>query len=175
MISVALINTCGLVVYVGLVLPRGRITRTASNLGARRPGSLKRLGAKPRPKNHHSVAAALHRMELLLACSLRPGIQSFNRTAKRWDLPSGPRPSISDEDWRCLMLEYAAWRKEPDERRKDRRRRHPLEIASSGEVGSCLRQAQLARAECRMALALTRLVAARNSGTDKSASANAKC
>ena len=161
-VDIALIDTCGHVVYEGLVLPQGRISRDASDVHGLTLKRLKSLGAKPWPEHHASVATALRRAAVFLAYNLEFDIRLINQTAKRCNMPSClPGGSYPQRDWRCLMLEYAAWRKEPCEWREGWKW-HTLEVAYAREVEGWHSQDHRALADSRMALALMRAVAERD-------------
>ena len=163
-VDIALIDTCGHVVYEGLVLPQGRIPRAASDVHGLTRERLKSLGAKPWPELHASVATALRRAAVLLAYNLQFDIRLLNQTAERCNMPAGQPPGGGDpqRDGRCLMLEYAAWRKVPHEWRKGEWKWHTLEAAYAREVRGRHRQDHRALADCQMALTLMRAVAGRD-------------
>ena len=178
-VDIALIDTCGHVVYEGLVLPQGSISRDASDVHGLTRQRLKSLGAKPWPEHHASFVTALPRSAVFLAYNIEFDIRLINQTAercnmqplvrpvKRWDedlsawLFSRPSP-VGRLDLRCLMLEYAAWRKVPHEWREGEWKWHTLEAAYAREVEGRHWQDHRALADCRMALALMRAVAERD-------------
>ena len=163
-VDIALIDTCGQVVYEGLVLPQGRIPRASSDLHGLTRERLKSLGATPWPEHHACITTALGRATVLLAYNLQFDIRLINQTAERYKMPSDPPPGGSDSqrDGRCLMLEYAAWRKVPHGWREGEWKWHTLNTAYAREVGRRHRQHHRALEDCRMALALMRAVARRD-------------
>ena len=163
-VDIALIDTCGRAVYDRRVLPQGPIPRAASNVHGLTRKHLEELGAKPWPDHQESFVSALQRASVLLAYNLRFDIRVIDQTARRWnvlaEMPSGAsQPSL---DARCVMLEYAAWRKVPHEWRKGHWQLHSLQAAYSHEVTGRVNQHHRALADCHMALALMRAVAKRD-------------
>lgn len=163
-VDIALIDTGGRAVYDRLVLPQGQIPRAASNVHGLTRKHLVEVGAKPWPDHHSSVVAALRRASVLLAYNLRFDLRLIDQTAQRCkvlaDMPSGA--SQLRLDTRCVMLEYAAWRKVPHEWRKGQWKLHGLQAAYSREVTRRMKQDHRALADCHMTLALMRAVAKRD-------------
>lgn len=163
-VDIALIDTCGRAVYDRLVLPQGQIPRAASNLHGLTRKNLEEFGAKPWPEHHKSFVEALQRASVLLAYNLRFDLRLIDQTTQRSnvlaDMPSGASwPSL---DVRCVMIEYAAWRKVPHEWRKGHWKLHSLQAAYGREVTGLTRQDHRALADCHMTLALMRAVATRD-------------
>lgn len=163
-VDIALIDTCGNRVYNGLVLPQGQIPRAASNVHGLTRKHLEESGARPWPDHHPSVEAALRRGSVLLAYNLRFDLRVIEQTVQRCDaladMSSGASPQRLDP--RCVMLEYAAWRKVPHEWRRGHWKLHSLKAAYSHEVTGRIRQEHRALADCHMTLALMRAVAKRD-------------
>lgn len=163
-VDIALIDTCGHAVYDRLVLPQGQIPRTASNVHGLTRKNLEEFGAKHWPDHHASFVAALQQASVLLAYNLSFDLRVIDQTAQRCnvlaDMPPGASwPSLHA---RCVMLEYAAWRKVPHEWRKGHWKLHSLQAAYSREVTGRARQDHRALADCHMTLALMRAVAVRD-------------
>ena len=163
-VEVALIDTCGRAVYDRLVLPQGPIPRAVSKVHGLTRKHLEDFGAKPWPDHHASVATALRRASVLLAYNLRFDVRVIDQTARRCqvlaDMPSrASQPPLSA---RCVMLEYAAWRKVPHEWRRGHWKLHSLQAAHSHEVPVRTKQDHRALADCHMTLALMRAVAKRD-------------
>ncbi|MXY69309.1 MAG: 3'-5' exonuclease [Acidobacteriia bacterium] len=165
-VDIALIDTCGSVLYDRLVLPQGNIPRVASNVHGLTRENLQEFGAKPWPNHHASLVAALRRASVLLAFNLRFDLRVIDQTAQQChvlaDMPSGA--SLPSLDARCVMLEYAAWRKVPHGWRKGHWKLHSLQAAFGREVTSRTKQDHRALADCQMTLALMRAVAKRDPG-----------
>ena len=166
-IDIALIDTCGHVVYEGLVLPQGSISRDASDVHGLTRQRLKSHGAKPWPEHHASFVTTLRQSAVFLAYNIEFDIRLINQTAERCNMPLFRTVSEPQrEDWsawaRCLMIEYAAWRKVPHEWREGEWKWHTLEAAYTREVEGRHWQDHRALADCRMALALMRAVAERD-------------
>lgn len=163
-VEIALIDTCGRAIYDRLVLPQGQIPRAASNVHGLTRKHLEEFGAKPWPDHHAPVVAALRRASVLLAYNMRFDLRLIDQTVQRCnvltDMPSGAsQPRLAA---RCVMLEYAAWRKVPHEWRKGHWKLHSLQAACSQEVAGWMRQDHRAIADCHMTLALMRAVAKRD-------------
>ena len=65
--------------------------------------------------------------------------------------------ALDGVQWRCLMKDYANWRGS----RSGNRKYHKLEDAYTNEIGE-IQQQHRALDDCRMSLALMRVVAARD-------------
>ena len=165
-IDIALIDTSGQIIYQGLVLPQGRIPRVVSTLHGLTRERLKSLGAKPWPQHHTAVAEVLSRASVILAYNLRFDARLLSQTAERWAMPPDLISDLGNSRLagRCLMREYAAWRKVAHKWRSGEWKWHTLETAYAREVGRHPRQEHRALADCRMALALMQAVAARDPG-----------
>ena len=163
-VDIALIDTCGRAVYDSPVLPQGPIPRAASNVHGLTRKHLEELGAKPWPDHHESVVAALRRASVLLAYNLRFDLRLIDQTIQRCNALAGMLSSASQPslDTRCVMLEYAAWRKVPHEWRRGHWKLHSLQAAYSREVTGRMKQDHRALADCQMTLALMRSVAKRD-------------
>ena len=163
-VDIALIDTCGHTVYDRLVLPQGSIPRAASRVHGLTRKHLEEFGAKPWTDHHASVVTAVRRASVLLAYNLQFDLRLIDQTIQGCnvlsDMPSGAsRPSL---DGRCVMLEYAAWRKVPHEWRRGHWKLHSLQAAYGHEVTNPMRQDHRALADCQMTLALMRAVAKRD-------------
>lgn len=160
-VDIALVDTCGGIVYESPVLPQGQIPRAASNVHGLSRKHLEEFGAKPWPDHHATVVAALRKASVLLAYNLRFDLRLIDQTVQRCNVLPDLASSVSQPnlDARCVMLEYAAWRKVPHEWRKGHWRLHSLQAAYGREVTGRIRQDHRALADCRMTLALMRAVA----------------
>lgn len=163
-VDIALIDTCGRAVYDRPVLPYGPIPRAASNVHGLTRKHLEELGAKPWPDHHESVVTALRQASVLLAYNLRFDLRVIDQTIQGCNVLAGMASSASPPslDARCVMLEYAAWRKVPDKWRKRHWKSHSLQAAYSQEVTGRTKQDHRALADCHMTLALMRAVAKRD-------------
>jgi DNA polymerase-3 subunit epsilon len=164
-IDIALIDTCGRTVYDHLVLPQRSIPGAASRVHGLTRKHLEEFGAKPWTDHHASVVSALRRASILLAYNLEFDVRLIDQTIKLCNVPADTPPGASEPslDGRCVMLEYAAWRKVPHEWQRGHWKLHSLQAAYSREVGSPMRQDHRALADCHMTLALMQAVAKRDS------------
>lgn len=160
-VDIALIDTCGRAVYDRPVLPQGPIPRAASKVHGLTRKHLEELGAKPWPDHHTAVVTALRRASVVLAYNLRFDLRLIDQTIQRCNVLAGMLSSASQPslDARCVMLEYAAWRKVPHEWRRGHWKLHSLQAAYRHEVTNPMRQDHRALADCQMTLALMRAVA----------------
>ena len=156
-LDIALLDTTGRVVYDEPIMPQGHIPASASAVHGLTRKRLHGFGTRPWPEVHGEVLEAIRGASVLLAYNLAFDTRLLNQTAERYHLPSGFLRRNPELDGRCLMLDYAEWRGEPNEWRAGEYRWHKLDAAYRRE---CKRVAQQHRAlaDCQMSLELMRAV-----------------
>ena len=89
------------VLYDAPVLPKGSISRAASNVHGLTRAELKRLGAQPWPRHHDKIARILREADQVLAYNADFDRRVLEATAKRYGL------TLPVGNWQCLMRAYA--------------------------------------------------------------------
>lgn len=153
-VGLALLNTRNEVVLDQHVLPKGRISKKASEINGLTRERLRSLGARPWPEVHEEFTAALSGATCLVIYNANFDVQLLRQTAEKYGLGLPDLPNV-----RCAMRDYAAFRRVPD-RRKGEWKWHKLEAAHNYETGEERTQQHRALDDCQMTLALMKAVAA---------------
>ena len=101
---------------------------------------------------------ALEGARCVLAYNASFDIRMLEQTARRYGLALP-----EDDEWRCLMLDYAEHREIPHPRHKGEYRWHTLRAAAAHEGVLGTGQSHRALEDARLALSLMQAVAAGNS------------
>ena len=160
-LDIALINTCGQVVYSDPVLPQGRIPGSASAVHGLTRARLRAMSAEPWAEHHAAVERCLTGGRVLLAYNLDFDLRLLDQTAERHGFGNIHLPTATR--LRCLMLDYAEWRGVPHPWRKGEWKWHRLTEAA-GYEGVASVQSHRALDDAKLTLAVMRAVAAKGRG-----------
>ena len=162
-VEIAAIDTTGREHLNELVMPVGRIPQKATDVHGIDRKVLRKAGALGWDYHHERIMTILREASLVLAYNADFDRRMLGQSARA----AGLRPP--EAKWRCLMLDYAAWREIPHPKRRGEFRWHKLDKAHATEVGRSL-QEHRALSDCLMALALMRSVAGVNAELDRETS-----
>lgn len=151
-IEVSVIDTCGKLRLDALALPVGDVPRQAANIHGLTMARLTQLGARPWRAVHADLCKALAGATLVMVYNAEFDRRLLQQTCARHGLTL---PSLL---WRCVMLDYAAHRREPDPWGRGWKW-HKLGEAGRYE-GAPASQEHRALSDARMTLALIRAVVA---------------
>ena len=102
-LEVAIINTKGEVLLDRLVMPKGKISKDASDVhGLTRP-LLKKAGAQPWPDVHTAASGLLSNAAVRLAYNARFDGRLLVQSARRHDLPD----PAGGAEWECIQIGFA--------------------------------------------------------------------